>query len=187
MNWEDERYVRLYTRDTGDWCALSWDGQALLMQLLRKADRSGVIQLGKRGRAALPLLLFQAQHTKRIDEALTELTEGGCVELHESHLVIPDFVESQVGHIRPTIESGRAVYFVQRGENGPVKIGHSKNPANRMRELQVGCPDRLHLMGTTPGGRHLERQIHIELEASRLQGEWFESSAALAVARRICK
>lgn len=95
MNWEDERYVRLYTRDTGDWCALSWDAQALLMQLLRKADRAGVIQLGKRGRAALPLLLCHANEAERIDAALSELTEDGCVELHGGNLVIPNFTKAQ--------------------------------------------------------------------------------------------
>jgi hypothetical protein len=95
MNWEDERYVRLYTRDTGDWCALSWDGQALLMQLLRKADRSGVIQLGRRGRTALPNMLFHGAQADRIDVALTELLDDGCVELHGTNLVIPNFTVAQ--------------------------------------------------------------------------------------------
>ncbi len=95
MNWEDERYVRLFVRDTGDWCALSWDGQALLMQLLRKADRSGVIQLGKRGRAALPFMLFHPGEATRIDVALAELTADGCVELHGNYLAIPNFTKAQ--------------------------------------------------------------------------------------------
>ena len=35
MRWEDERYVRIYTRDTPSWMLLSWDAQALFLQLLR--------------------------------------------------------------------------------------------------------------------------------------------------------
>ena len=66
MNWEDERYVRLYVRDTGDWCALSWDAQALLMHLLRKTDRSGIVQLGKRGRANLPAMLAMATRPREL-------------------------------------------------------------------------------------------------------------------------
>ena len=30
MRWEDERYVRVYTRDTPGWLSLSFDAQALL-------------------------------------------------------------------------------------------------------------------------------------------------------------
>lgn len=95
MNWEDERYVRLYTRDTGDWSALSWDAQALFMQLLRKADRAGVLQLGKRGRSALPFMLCHPTEADRIDAALSELLDDGCVELRGSFLVIPNFTAAQ--------------------------------------------------------------------------------------------
>ena len=45
MRWEDERYVRLYTRDTATWKLLSWQGRALLPLLLRKADRLGLVDL----------------------------------------------------------------------------------------------------------------------------------------------
>lgn len=96
MNWEDERYVRLYVRDTGDWCALSWDAQALLMHLFRKADRSGIVQLGKRGRANLPAMLGHGNEAVRIDSALSELVLDGCVELRgDNLLVIPNFTKAQ--------------------------------------------------------------------------------------------
>ena len=49
VNWQDEQFVKVYTRDTGEWTLLSWDAQALLLQILRKVDRSGVLQLGKHG------------------------------------------------------------------------------------------------------------------------------------------
>jgi hypothetical protein len=42
MHWEDERYVRVYTRDTIGWKALKWQGQTVVMHLLRKVDRAGV-------------------------------------------------------------------------------------------------------------------------------------------------
>ena len=34
MRWEDERYVRVYTRDTPEWCLLSWEARALFLLLL---------------------------------------------------------------------------------------------------------------------------------------------------------
>lgn len=43
MNFEDEPYFRLYTRDTKTWLKLGFEGQTLLMHLGRKLDRSGVL------------------------------------------------------------------------------------------------------------------------------------------------
>lgn len=45
MDFSNERYVRLYVRDTTSWKLLKWEGQAVWTLLYRKADRSGVISL----------------------------------------------------------------------------------------------------------------------------------------------
>ncbi len=95
MNWEDERYVMVYTRDTGEWAMLSWDAQALMMQLLRKVDRAGVLQLGKPGRRALAAVLGHKDQAARIDPALDELLTDGCVQLRGDMLVIPNFLAAQ--------------------------------------------------------------------------------------------
>ena len=43
MNFSDEEYVRLYVRDTVTWKLLEWQGQTVLLHMLRgKFDRSGV-------------------------------------------------------------------------------------------------------------------------------------------------
>lgn len=77
MNWSNERYVRLYTRDTSDWLLLSWQAQALLCLLLRKADRLGEIDLGRHG------LKGVAAHVKMpwkvAEPALEELLADGVV------------------------------------------------------------------------------------------------------------
>ncbi len=43
MNFEDETYVRLYVRDTKTWLRLGFEGQCVLMFLLRKLDKAGVL------------------------------------------------------------------------------------------------------------------------------------------------
>jgi len=43
MDWSNERYVRVYTRDTAEYLALCWQAKALLSLLLRKCDRAGVV------------------------------------------------------------------------------------------------------------------------------------------------
>ena len=50
MDWSDERYVRVYTRDTPDWQCLSFLAQGLFCLILRKVDRAGVLPLGRSGR-----------------------------------------------------------------------------------------------------------------------------------------
>ena len=47
MRWEDERYVRLYTRDTATWKLLPWQAKCLLPLLLRKMDRAGTAEVGE--------------------------------------------------------------------------------------------------------------------------------------------
>lgn len=45
MNYEDEDYVRLYTRETTTWRLLRWESQAVLLFMLKgKFDRSGVFE-----------------------------------------------------------------------------------------------------------------------------------------------
>lgn len=48
MNYPDESYVRLYTSDTATWSLLGWEGQTVLLHMLRgKFDRSGVFSCGR--------------------------------------------------------------------------------------------------------------------------------------------
>lgn len=95
MNWQDEQFVKVYTRDTGEWTLLSWDAQALLLQLFRKVDRAGVLQLGKHGTRVLPAVLGHREQSERILSALTELLEDGCVVMREGCLVVPNFMLAQ--------------------------------------------------------------------------------------------
>lgn len=68
----------------------------------------------------------------------------------------------------------RWIYFIQEGDDGPVKIGSTTEPAKRLSYLQVGNPTELHLIGawpdTEPGE---ERDLHVFLAGERLRGEWF--------------
>jgi hypothetical protein len=46
VNWSEERYVRLYTRTTNDLLAFGPEGRHVWYELLRAADRAGVIDTG---------------------------------------------------------------------------------------------------------------------------------------------
>lgn len=69
------------------------------------------------------------------------------------------------------------IYFVQMERIGPIKIGYSKNPSTRLRELQGGNPYKLRTIYITPGSQSDERGIHngMALHAPDLSltGEWY--------------
>lgn len=92
MDWSNETYVRLYTRDTPEWLVLPWQSRALFPLLLRVAERSGVIatKLGSRG---ISVLVGLPQEVT--DAGLTGLLEDGCVCSHDLGYLIPNFVEAQ--------------------------------------------------------------------------------------------
>lgn len=75
---------------------------------------------------------------------------------------------------RPKIIESSSVYFIQRGTDGPVKIGHSKRVSARLAGLQSGCPEPLSLIGILPGGRKKEMELHAKYADLRLTGEWFK-------------
>jgi hypothetical protein len=52
-------------------------------------------------------------------------------------------------------------------------IGVAKDPKARLKELQVGCPDELRLLGVVEGEEDTEESIHALLAEHRIRGEWF--------------
>lgn len=63
-------------------------------------------------------------------------------------------------------------YFIAKGWPGPIKIGKSKNPAKRLRQLQTASPERLHLVAYIEGD--VEKELHRRFHGDRIRGEWFE-------------
>lgn len=78
-----------------------------------------------------------------------------------------------------------SVYFLQRGVNGPIKIGYSKDRDGcfkRMQDAQPYCAETLYMRRIiVDGDMAEERRLHREFAAFRLEGEWF--SPAFEVAR----
>lgn len=76
MDWSNERYVRAYTRDTADYRGMCWQARLLWWELLRKADRSGVIETkhGAKGIAALLAVPIEVA-----EAGLADLLADGCL------------------------------------------------------------------------------------------------------------
>jgi len=93
MRWADERYVRLYTRDTADWEMLPWQSRAFFPLLLRKVDRAGQLNMGKHGLRGVAQLVGVPEDF--VDQGLAGLIEDGCVGMEGSVLVVRNFVAAQ--------------------------------------------------------------------------------------------
>jgi hypothetical protein len=67
------------------------------------------------------------------------------------------------------------VYFIEGG--GGLKVGSTKNLAQRFRALNTTSIERGRLLGVVPGGKRLERIVQADLQCYRLNGEWFRDCA----------
>lgn len=65
------------------------------------------------------------------------------------------------------------LYIIQSDVTGNIKIGRSKNPQKRLKQLQTGNPNKLKLIAEFKGEGWKEKILHERLSAYRLNGEWF--------------
>jgi len=98
MDWSDERYVRLYTRDTATWKRLKWQGQTVLMHLLRKVDRAGVLETKGESDAAAAIEAVTDLPNEVVEPGLKKLLEQEVVALRGNMLLFPKFIEAQEAH-----------------------------------------------------------------------------------------
>lgn len=92
MDWSNEPYVRVYTRETDDDLSLSWEARALWDRLMTKFDRSGLVETkrGPRGLAAITRIPAVV-----IERVLPELlADGRLVEVAAGYMA-PNFIAAQ--------------------------------------------------------------------------------------------
>lgn len=71
------------------------------------------------------------------------------------------------------------VYFIG-GDFDRVKIGYTnRDPEERLRDLQVGCPVPLRVLASFAADQCTEGQLHSLFEDSWSHGEWFKITARL--------
>lgn len=94
MRWEDEHYVKLYTRDTPTWMAMGWQARALLGLLLRKLDKAGLLECGELGRSAIALMVGLPEEV--VTPGMAALERFGVVVWHPNGtLEMPKFEDAQ--------------------------------------------------------------------------------------------
>jgi len=71
------------------------------------------------------------------------------------------------------------IYIIGAADGGPVKIGRSANPSNRLAELQTGHHQHLQILASFPGDQRQECDLHFQFIADHIKGEWFHRSPAI--------
>lgn len=72
------------------------------------------------------------------------------------------------------------IYFLQCGEDGPIKIGCTEGSiVTRLRQLQGTSPHILIVRGVHNGDRQVEKDLHDRFRASWVRAEWFHPSEDL--------
>jgi hypothetical protein len=99
MEWEGERFVKVYTRDTSNWLRLSIEAQSVKLLLARKIDRAGRLELGGQLDTIALVLGHLSKWETFVKPALEELIERGTVviegEGRDLSLFMPGFADSQ--------------------------------------------------------------------------------------------
>lgn len=75
-----------------------------------------------------------------------------------------------------------AVYFIQAGPNGPIKVGFAENVQARLSKIRADNPAECALIGLIEGDEEAEQSLHRQLSAHRLRGEWFAPHPAVLAA-----
>lgn len=108
LDLSEERYVRLYTRDSTAWALLSWEAQAVYPLLLRRLDRAGVLYTDGAEPWEAVAVQLQKFPEELIRAGVAQLIERGWL-VHNAEagaLVDPLFMEADTA---PRSDRARAV------------------------------------------------------------------------------
>jgi len=93
VDWENERWIKVYTREQGSDMILSWDARALWLEIMKRLCRAGQLDMGGGGVKALAIMV--RHDADAVAKALTELVKDGRVVINGDVLFVPNFHEAQ--------------------------------------------------------------------------------------------
>lgn len=125
----------------------------------------------------LPCALLDAKNTIKL---MSRLSKG--------KMIIDSFIDCSIDTANKLLDAIESMdiddpemmlYLMREVDSGNVKIGISKHPKERVRQLQVGNSSEIELIAII--GRHsshsIESATHKALSNHLVRGEWFTSNA----------
>ncbi len=95
MNFEDEDYVRVYTKKTNTFRKLGWEGRCVLWHLFIEADKAGYIEFEEDDDIVESVATLIDMPEEIVRVGLERLASRGVTTRHGGSLVISRFVEAQ--------------------------------------------------------------------------------------------
>lgn len=84
--------------------------------------------------------------------------------------------DAEFPRVSPSAMSRRGtIYFALAPKLKRVKIGFTSGRVEkRLVSIQVGCPEKIVIIGAVKGSMSREEELHRKFESHRVIGEWFE-------------
>lgn len=95
MKWGAERWVKLYTKDTATWRRWRWEGQCVFMQLLRKVDYDGRVDLDGMEPWEVVSVLSDGMPEDVCRRGLDALVRTKTLVVTDAHIELQNFREAQ--------------------------------------------------------------------------------------------
>jgi len=122
VDWSEERYVRVYTRDTADLLAFGWQGRAVWWELLRKADRAGVIDTDCDAAVLAELLRMPLDV---VEAGIERIEARRCITRTQRAITIQNFTAAQEA---PKSDRLRAAESRERRRAEAMHGSHGASP-----------------------------------------------------------
>lgn len=133
MDWSNEKWLKLYTRDSLTWLGWSWQARAVFCFLLRKVDRSGIIDCGQLS-AAQGVSMLTGVPEDVCATAIHELMKSETISFSRNKLVIPKFLAAQEARqsdkLRQSESRGRRLIKAIQGTEITNVVSHGVTPSH---------------------------------------------------------
>lgn len=137
MNWCEERFVKLFARDTPTWLAWPWQARALAPLLMRKLESDGRLATGRLD-VESAVALTVGLPIEVVSEALTAMLEDGTLEQRIDGLWWPNYEEAQ--------ESRKSDALRQREHRSKQRLEssaqHRHMPSHAVTQSHTPSPSR---------------------------------------------
>jgi hypothetical protein len=94
VNWSDERYVKLYVRNTATWVLWPWQARAVFPSMLKAMNGAGIIETGS-GDPLTALSVLIAMPREVVEVGLSAIIESRTIESIRDGYLMPKFIEAQ--------------------------------------------------------------------------------------------
>lgn len=145
MDWSDESYVKLYTRDTVTWRSWPWQARAVWPSLMRKLDGAGLMPAGRLDMTRAVAVMIEMP-VEVVEVALDALLADGTIETVAGGLLAPKFLEAQEARKNDRLRAAeyrgraRAIAKATESQHPPVTPRHT--PSLDVTERHSPAPPR---------------------------------------------